>query len=100
MSNSDELVKEEAIKFAKANKKAIATSFTDVTKYKPEQFPISVFMAGSPGAGKTESAKALIQSLTGGDSVLRIDADDMRSQFKSYNGINSSLFQGATSILA
>ncbi|MEN9920944.1 MAG: hypothetical protein RL538_837 [Candidatus Parcubacteria bacterium] len=56
-------------------------------------------MAGSPGAGKTESAKALIRSLTGGDLVLRIDADDMRSLFEFYTGDNSSLFQAATSIL-
>ncbi len=58
-------------------------------------------MAGSPGAGKTESSFRLIERLTGGrDGVLRIDSDELRSEFDAYNGANSYLFQGATSILA
>ena len=58
-------------------------------------------MAGSPGAGKTESSLRLIERLSGdGHSVLRIDSDDLRSRFPSYTGKNSSLFQSATSIIA
>jgi predicted ABC-type ATPase len=56
-------------------------------------------MAGSPGAGKTESAEALIKKFTNSNSILHIDSDDLRKEFSDYNGKNSSLFQGATSIL-
>ena len=58
-------------------------------------------MAGSPGAGKTESSKNLIEKFTRDrHSVLRIDSDELRSQFREYTGTNSNLFIGATSILA
>ncbi|HED05569.1 MAG TPA: Zeta toxin, partial [Ignavibacteria bacterium] len=33
-------------------------------------------------------------------SILRIDPDDLRVEFIDYNGANSTLFQGATSIVA
>jgi hypothetical protein len=53
-------------------------------------------MAGSPGAGKTESSIALIESLSGPDTVLRIDIDDLRKEFRTYDGKNSSLFQAGS----
>ena len=97
--NSDELkIKEDAEEFARLNKKKIAKEI--ISKYEPESNPISVFMAGSPDAGKTEASKWLIKKLTRkDDSILRIDPDELRERFLDYNGKNSSLFQGATSIL-
>lgn len=65
-----------------------------------DEIPISVFMAGSPGAGKTESAKNLIAKFSKDKNILHIDPDNLRVEFKSYNGVNSSLFQAATSIIA
>ena len=56
-------------------------------------------MAGSPGAGKTESAESLIEILAGRNSVLHIDPDKLRVEFLDYTGHNSSHFQAATSIL-
>lgn len=49
----------------------------------------AIFMAGSPGAGKTEFATgiALLDK-----NLCIIDADIFRSQFPSYNGANSSDF--------
>ncbi|MDO8493053.1 MAG: zeta toxin family protein [bacterium] len=58
-------------------------------------------MAGSPGAGKTESSRNLIKKFTkDSHSVLRIDPDDLRDKIPGYNGANSYLFMGAASILA
>ena len=58
-------------------------------------------MAGSSGAGKTESSQNLISRLTrDGHTVLRIDSDELRDRFDTYTGSNSHLFQAATSILA
>lgn len=57
-------------------------------------------MAGSPGAGKTEASKALLEEFVEkGRKVLRIDPDDLRSEFEHYSGNNSWLFQPAVSIL-
>ncbi len=103
MTEEDRRIQEEALAFAKANKNkvAIAKRRTDINLFPPDAQPVSVFMAGSPGAGKTESSFRLIERLAGRrDAVLRIDADELREEFKEYNGSNSRLFQGATSILA
>ncbi|ACH66100.1 zeta toxin family protein [Aliivibrio fischeri MJ11] len=57
-------------------------------------------MSGSPGAGKTESSKELVTSLTSeGGHVLRLDPDDLRSEFEDYDGSNSYLFQKPVVIL-
>lgn len=99
----DELQKkihDDAIEFARKNKKQIAKRLTNVEIYIPEQKPVSVFMAGSPGAGKTEASKVLIEQFreeTG--QILRIDPDELRSEFDQYTGDNSWLFQSGASIL-
>ena len=49
-------IEEEALDFARKNKKSIAQRLTDPSRYPPEEEPVSVFMAGSPGAGKTETS--------------------------------------------
>lgn len=96
-----EKIKREAEEFARANKKRIAKELTDKTKYAPDEVPFSVFMAGSPGAGKTEVSKALINTLESGKKhkVIRVDGDDLRKLIPGYTGSNSYLFQGAVSIL-
>ncbi len=93
-------LEDEAVKFAKANKTKIALRLTDISIYMPEESPVSVFMAGSPGAGKTEASKSLIEEMTGGkNDILRIDPDELRNEIPGYKGSNSYLFQGAVSIL-
>lgn len=91
-----------AVEFARANKKRIAKELTDTSIYLPEIDPVSVFMAGSPGAGKTESSKELVRELESGrndSKILRIDPDDLRAHCPGYDGHNSALFQGAVSII-
>lgn len=100
MSNSDDLIKEEAMMEARRLKKEVVAELCDTTVYPPDSDPVSVFMAGSPGAGKTESSQNLISSLSRNHAILRIDADDFRNRFSKYNGANSQLFQAAASILA
>ncbi len=98
---TDEEIRESAIAFAKQNKERIAKELTDSTIYIPETTPISVFMAGSPGAGKTEFSKNLI-SLLGGNKergVVRIDPDEIRPRIPGYRGSNSHLFQGAVALI-
>jgi UDP-N-acetylglucosamine kinase len=91
-------VQKAALDYARTNKKVIARRLTDPVIYLPEENPVSVFMAGSPGAGKTEASLELLKSL--GDSpVVRIDPDELRNEFPSYSGANAWLFQKAVSIL-
>lgn len=101
MANKEIEIKVRADEFARKNKRKIAKEITDTVVFPPDQFPVSVFMAGSPGAGKTETSKNLIQKLTADEhAVLRIDPDELRTRFLEYNGLNSDLFIGATSIIA
>lgn len=100
---TDEEIKARAIAFAKQNKNRIAAELTDKAKYPPDTVPISIFMAGSPGAGKTELSRSMIEILrrnaTIKHEVIRIDGDEIRRFFSDYTGANSYLFQGAISII-
>jgi glutaredoxin-related protein len=92
----------DAIEFVKRNKKAIIDKFADPNVYTPESNPISVFMAGSPGAGKTEFSKRLIAELKLKGVIqkdpVRIDSDDVRGVLPGYTGNNSFIFQAASAI--
>lgn len=101
MTEEEIKIENVAKKFARESKKKIVSARTSKEVYLPDDFPVSVFMAGSPGAGKTESSKNLIEKLSSdGRSILRIDTDDLRSEMPGYTGKNSALFQSSTSIIA
>ena len=97
----EEEIKAKAVEFAKKNKTQIANELTDISRFASDDHPISVFMAGSPGAGKTEFSKELIGILEedGQRKVVRIDGDELRQRMPGYVGNNSDLFQGAISIV-
>jgi len=93
-------IKDAAILFAKKNKLRIAKTLTDPNHFAPSKIPVSIFMAGSPGAGKTEFSKGLLGFFgTRRPNAIRIDSDELRSYFPEYIGGNSKLFQGGVSIL-
>jgi predicted ABC-type ATPase len=93
LAPEDQAVEDEALVFVSRNRRAIARKLTDVATYPAEKNPVAVFMAGSPGAGKTEASQALVERL--GGPVLRIDPDDYRQLIPGYNGKKSCLFQRA-----
>lgn len=101
MHFSEALQIEAATLFAKENKKRIAKEFTNPAVYAPDRNPVSVFMAGCAGAGKTEAAIEMIAALGANSDVrtMRIDPDDLRHLFEGYVGTNSWMFQRAASIL-
>lgn len=89
MENTDKY-----LEYAKTNK---ARFIADIVKGKhPETKRQAFFMAGSPGAGKSEVALELADNY---DNHVVIDADYFRTQFPDYNGRNSSLFQKGASWL-
>lgn len=70
--------------------------FADPTVYPANEHPVSFFMAGSPGAGKTEVSKRLVEVFE--IPTVRIDADDVKKEIKQYTGANSAIVHGAASL--
>jgi len=100
LSSDDAAIVERAKVFARKNGKNLASELANVDLYPSDPNPVSVFMADSPGAGKTEASKALLNDIEGHVSkTVRIDPDDLRDLFDDYSGDNSFLFQPAISIL-
>ncbi|MDO8451644.1 MAG: zeta toxin family protein [bacterium] len=93
MSKSDD-----AIQFIKNNKRELIKKFADPEIYLTVQNPAAFFMAGSPGAGKTEYSKAFIKELCARDDtrrIVRIDADEVRDYLPQYDKTNASEMQRA-----
>ena len=99
MSYQEEQIIEKAIKEAKKLKKKLAKEAVD--HLPQEESAVSVFMAGSPGAGKTETARNMIKTFKkeSGVDLVHIENDELRKEFEDYNGINSPLFQKAATLL-
>src|SRR3989344_5342913 len=98
---NEEEIKQKAEEYARVHRNHIAKELTSTSVYTPETIPTSVFMAGSPGAGKTELSKRLIEILEQQNErkVVRIDGDELRSLMPGYTGKNSYLFQTAISLI-
>jgi len=84
---------EDAVGWIKANRKALIARFCNPTECTSDPNPITLFMAGSPGAGKTEVSKQLIRRFT--QKPVRIDADEIRALCPGYAGANAHVFQEA-----
>jgi len=93
----DSKISQEAKLFVKKEKKFLINNFADLEKFPPSGKPFSFFMAGSPGAGKTEFSKRLIEIMAP-IPIVRIDADEIKEFIPQYNGKNSDVVQGAASI--
>jgi len=100
LTQAEQEIRDAALAFAREHKKDIATRLTDTSRFTPEEGPVSVFMAGSPGAGKTEASVELLTSVEAdGFEILRVDPDELRHEFPNYTGDNSWLYQAAVSVL-
>lgn len=94
-------ISESAIRWIKSNRKFIIEKFCSLKEYPPSKKPFMIFMAGSPGAGKTEFSKSMIPILQKKDpdhKIVRIDIDEVRCIIPEYNGRNSSVIQTAAAI--
>jgi hypothetical protein len=93
---NDEEIRKTAQKFIQHNRALLVDTFASESVHKPDDFPVTVFMAGSPGAGKTEVSIELVKQFT--SLAVRIDADEIRKLCEGYTGMNAHLFQSAASI--
>jgi predicted ABC-type ATPase len=89
-------IAKEAELFVKKNKKLLLKKFADVEKIIPVKKPFTILMAGSPGAGKTEFSKRWMRIMKN-NSIVRIDADEIREFIPQYNGKNSDIIKKAAS---
>jgi len=96
MTEKEEKIAKEAREYVKKHKNRIVKKFADIEHFPSALHPVSVFMAGSPGAGKTEVSKRLINVFD--VPVVHIDADQVREEIPQYNGKNSSVVHGAASL--
>lgn len=90
-------IKQEAIDYAKATRNQLVNDILSGSGCAHEKQPLVMFMAGAPGAGKTEVSQIVtsIFNKNRTPKVLRVDPDEFRSHFPSYTGDNSHLFQMA-----
>lgn len=90
---------EESRKYVKSHAKEICYKFADPENFPPSLHPDSFFMAGSPGAGKTEWSKSFLKSLTGkvpSRRIVRIDPDELRELLPNYDPTQAEIFQSGT----
>lgn len=85
---------EDLKKWVKENKKIIISAICgDCQAVETKQ---AIFMAGSPGAGKTETAKRIIM---GADfSLVHIDQDKIKTLLPGYAGANAEIYHNPASL--
>lgn len=87
--------------WVKKNEKFLVKFFADLILYPPVDNPSTYFMAGCPGAGKTEYSKEFISELIKNNpqrKIVRIDADEIRDKIPIYDRTNASEMQKAATI--
>jgi predicted ABC-type ATPase len=98
---------EQAAEYVKKYSEKVIGDFLGDAVYSSDERPISVFMAGSPGAGKTEISTKLLEDFNkiGQElnqdpnfRMMRIDGDEIRAKLPGYTGNNSYIFQKAITI--
>ncbi|MFA6197595.1 MAG: zeta toxin family protein [Patescibacteria group bacterium] len=93
MNESETLQSESASEWIKAHRGDLIQKFVKDSEHKSDNHPVSFFMAGSPGAGKTEISKRLMARFD--QKPLRVDADEIRAYCPGYTGENAHIFQKA-----
>lgn len=83
--------------WVKLHKIELANSIITKSGAIPDGNPTAIFMAGLPGAGKTEFSKALLYLLD--SKAVRLDMDEIASQIKGYKPEKADLFRGGASEL-
>lgn len=93
MNDEERKLEAEAVKFVRKKHQEITEKFASESAFPRDPEPISIFMAGSPGAGKTEFSRNLVKEFK--TKPVIIDADEIRALLPGYTGSNSYMFQKA-----
>jgi len=94
---NEDQISNEAYEWVKKNSSNLINSIAGKYEDK-EKGRVSVFMAGAPGAGKTEFSRCLIRDIFGLNTTLivRIDPDEIRQLIPMYIQGKAQLFNRAT----
>ena len=88
---------EQAKQWIKSNKSVVIDGLCGNAE--PVSDGIAIFMAGSPGAGKTETASRLVGDDDVRDALfVHIDQDRIKAMIPGYTGDNAEVYHGAASI--
>lgn len=102
MYNSFMDINESTRDWVKKNKSEICSRIANIEEFPPvEGIPDSFFMAGSPGAGKTEWSISFIKTLCGENPsrrIVRIDPDELRAMLPDYDPTIAEKFQSGTNL--
>ncbi len=89
-------VQEDAEQYLKLRTKDLLERFASLDTHPAQNDPHTIFMAGAPGAGKTEASQKIISNIPELAQAVRIDADEIKEWLPQYNGKNSDDIQGAS----
>lgn len=95
-NNQTPEIREEAENYLKTHRKELIERFSNLSDYPSQEKPRTIFMAGAPGAGKTEFSKAIIRNVPELKGAVRIDADEIKTWLPQYTGKNTSDVQGVS----
>lgn len=96
MTDEEAKFSESAKKYLREHVLELIERFAADKNFMSDERPVSVFMAGSPGAGKTEASKRLIERFK--NKPVRIDADEIREWLPGYTGANAFVFGEAAAL--
>lgn len=99
MTPEQKKISQEALEWVRRNRRELFQSVITRSGYDietEEGIPAATFMAGTPGAGKTEVSKRFTELFS--VRPLRIDADEFRESIPGYQGTNSDIIQSAASV--
>ena len=90
--------KEEIKVWVKENKKKFAEDFLKNFPNKKDGKSVAFFMAGLPGAGKTEFSKRFAE-FVGTQNIVRLDMDEIAMHIPGYTPEKADIFRGGASEL-
>ena len=88
---------DEILNWTKVHKKELISEILSDANLTPSKHPIAIFMAGLPGAGKTELSRNLVKEL--GPNFFRLDMDELAAKIQGYAPEKADMFRAAASLL-
>ena len=95
-------VNKKALTYVRENWRNLVVNYCNLDEYPPVPKPVTIFMAGCPGVGKTEYSRGLVKQLEiqfYPEKFIRLDVDELREIMPGYVGTNSDEVQPACSKL-
>ena len=96
LTSSECKIKDKANKYVRKHRDKIVEEIAGDEKYINPSKAISIFMAGAPGAGKTETSKYLLAAFDRSplqSDIILLDPDSIRELIPQYKGGNAHIFQ-------